>query len=288
MLLALSTIVALGAIPEHLVKELPGAPLPLMEIYSGYLNVSSSKFLHYMFVPSLRDHSKDPVLLWLNGGPGSSSLEGLFTELGPYTTNDASFVHGNTTPLVLSRNNHTWNEVANVVYLETPAGVGFSYCKDKTPCAFTDHSQADDNFAFLQEFFHAYPEFSGNDFYVTGESYGGVYIPTLAKLIDESNTNSTNSAPHINLRGFAIGNPSFRWGTSEDTRLDLSPPSVHSREYVHSKFFNGHGQISDTLLDTLTSTCNFTDEKLHGTGHRSKACTAAVTDMDAQVGGYNV
>ena len=73
-----------------------------------------------------------------------------------------------------------------------------------------------------------------------------------------------------------------------DHYMDLSPASVHAKEFVHSKFFNGHGQFSDVLLNKLMSTCNFTFEKLHGKDNRSKACTEAIKEKDRQIGGYNV
>ena len=56
-------------------------------------------------------------------------------------------------------NRRARNANASVIYLEQPAGVGFSYCNPKSPCAFNDATQADDTFAFLEKFFEGFPEF---------------------------------------------------------------------------------------------------------------------------------
>ncbi|KAG2461772.1 PPGB protein, partial [Polypterus senegalus] len=96
-----------GAPESDEIKYLPGLEKqPSFRQYSGYLNVMEDKHLHYWFVESQTNPSSSPVVLWLNGGPGCSSLDGLLTEHGPFL-------------------------IANVLYLESPAGVGFSYSDDK-------------------------------------------------------------------------------------------------------------------------------------------------------------
>jgi carboxypeptidase C (cathepsin A) len=91
--------------------------------WSGYLNVSSSKSLHYTFVESQSNPEKDPLMLWFNGGPGCSSLLGFFQEHGPFVIDDnQTYIHENEYP---------WNLKANVAYIESPAGVGYSWAADK-------------------------------------------------------------------------------------------------------------------------------------------------------------
>lgn len=80
----------------------------------GYLNFDMGKF-HYVFFESQRDPNKDPLLLWLNGGPGCSSLIGMVYENGPFT-----FKTGST---ILEINENSWNKKANVLYIESPGGV---------------------------------------------------------------------------------------------------------------------------------------------------------------------
>jgi|EP01047_Picozoa_sp_COSAG01_P037350 hypothetical protein len=124
-----------AAIAADLVSALPGwGPQPLASrIYSGYFVVpapqghSLPRHLHYVFIESEASPATDPVMLWVNGGPGSSSLKGVFSQLGPYSLNDASYPGGDPNAsaanLRLARNNFTWNAFASILYLEQPAGV---------------------------------------------------------------------------------------------------------------------------------------------------------------------
>lgn len=103
--------------------QLPGFDGPMKtNSYSGYLTVNDDKKLHYVFIESEDDPSNDPVLIWFNGGPGCSSLLGFLQENGPVVVDD-----DNST---LYFNPHPWNQRANTLFLESPAGVGFSWAKD--------------------------------------------------------------------------------------------------------------------------------------------------------------
>ncbi|KAG8446534.1 hypothetical protein GDO86_014114 [Hymenochirus boettgeri] len=169
---------------------MPGlAKQPSFRQYSGFFTVPGGRHLHYWFVESQKDPSSDPLVLWLNGGPGCSSLDGLLTEHGPFLIQPDG--------LTLEYNNYSWNKIANVLYLESPAGVGFSYSDDKNYKT-NDTEVAHNNYLALKQFFQLYPQFSKNDFYITGESYGGVYVPTLAVEVSQDST--------INLKGIAVGN----------------------------------------------------------------------------------
>ena len=170
-----------GAIQSDKVTKLPGydGQLPSTH-YSGYLPVGEiSKVpghLHYWFIESENDPSSDPVVLWLNGGPGSSSLIGLLTENGQIVTNDASFTNEIDGVPQVFYNPYGWTTMANMLYLESPKGVGFSYCDDATSskqCVNTDESTAEDAYEFLVNWFNAFPEYKSNKFYITGESYAG-------------------------------------------------------------------------------------------------------------------
>lgn len=123
------------------------------EFYSGYLPVGTTqKFLHYVFVESQSNPSTDPVVVWFNGGPGCSSMLGFAQEHGPYAMED-----GETTWHV---NDWSWNKEANVLYIESPGGVGYSYCHGRTDCTYTDDSSSDDNLeAILYWFETKFPEY---------------------------------------------------------------------------------------------------------------------------------
>jgi len=89
-------------------------------------------------------------------------------------------------------NPYPWNLEANVMYLESPAGVGFSrndHMNDKgsTDIIFTDELQSEDAFAAVKNFYTLFPEYVANEIYISGESYGGIYVPYLAWQIYEHN-----------------------------------------------------------------------------------------------------
>lgn len=74
-------------------------------------------------------------------------------------------------------NNYSWNKIANVLYIESPGGVGFS---TSASTAHNDSSVAKDNLQALLSFFQKFPTLKKNDFYMSGESYAGIYVPYLA------------------------------------------------------------------------------------------------------------
>ncbi|KAK0400626.1 hypothetical protein QR680_015355 [Steinernema hermaphroditum] len=165
---------------------------PNFDQYSGYLTAGPTKRHFYWFTESERNPAADPIILWLNGGPGCSSLQGLLTEMGPYRVKE----YGKK----VVRNPYAWNKIANVVYMESPAGVGYSYNTDgKTN--YTDDEVANDNHNALIHFFSdKFPEYKYNDFYIMGESYAGTYIPMLASRLINDKVNFPK------FKGMAVGN----------------------------------------------------------------------------------
>jgi carboxypeptidase C (cathepsin A) len=180
---------------------MPGLRSNPFTMYSGFVEIDQGKNLFYWFVESLNNPSTDPVVLWLNGGPGCSSLGGFLAEHGPFAPDQ----NGN---LVL--NPYTWARVANVLYLEAPAGVGYSYWSGQA--TFTDMITAQDNHEFLAKWFALFPQFAQNDLYISGESYAGHYIPTLVNQIYNKTSTQPNVPPQSNFKGFLVGNPSTKLG----------------------------------------------------------------------------
>ena len=141
-------------------------------MYSGFLDASAVEpgtHLHYWFAAAeTADWSSaaTPITLWLNGGPGSSSILGMLQEMGPLLINATGG---------LMRNPYAWTKQTNLLILESPAGVGYSYCagmKTGKQCSNTDISTAAAARAALQDFFKTkFPELVKNKFYITGESY---------------------------------------------------------------------------------------------------------------------
>jgi carboxypeptidase C (cathepsin A) len=157
---------------QDLVLGLPDVNRMNTDWYSGYLDASPTKHLHYVFVSSLTDPINDPVVLWFNGGPGCSSLLALFQEHGPYVIDDGEYF--------IKDNPEPWNKRANILYLESPAGVGFSIAGLPSDAQHNDMSQSKDAKAALLNWYKFFPEYLMNDLYIAGESYGGIYTPYLA------------------------------------------------------------------------------------------------------------
>lgn len=110
------------------------------------------------------------------------------------------FFQVNTDGATLRTNPYSWNKNASILTFEAPAGVGYSYATDNN-IATGDDQTASENWEALVAFFNEFPQYKGNDFYVTGESYGGIYVPTLVQTILDRQSQS-----HINIKGLAIGN----------------------------------------------------------------------------------
>lgn len=132
--------------------------------------------MHYFYFPSQSTTpDNDPLLFWFNGGPGCSSLLGALYEHGPFIFVDAFNS--------LVQNPEAWNKNAHTVYIESPAQVGFSYIdlkpEQQNP-RWNDSIVAKLNLASVLEFFQVFNEFQGRQTFLAGESYGGIYIPTLA------------------------------------------------------------------------------------------------------------
>nr|DAD25390.1 TPA_asm: hypothetical protein HUJ06_026854 [Nelumbo nucifera] len=226
----------IGAAPEGaLITELPGfeGTFPSQH-YSGYITIDEShgKKLFYYFVVSERNASNDPVVLWLNGGPGCSSFDGFVYEHGPFNFEAGS------TPTSLPKlhlNPYSWSKVSNIIYLDSPAGVGLSYSRNKTDYRTGDLKTASDTHTFLLKWFEQYPEFLSNPFFIAGESYAGVYVPTLASEVVKG------SKPILNFKGYMVGN-----GVC-DNEFDgnaLVP------------FAHGMGLISDEFYEEAKNACN--------------------------------
>lgn len=155
--------------------------------WSGTVDVSDKRRLFYWFFDSQHYPKDDPVLIWLNGGPGSSSMFGLMTEMGPCTLLRGS---SSTNP-----NPWSWNKKANLLFVDKPVGVGFSQLAPGAPLPNADQDGAADFQAFLKTFFtQVFPEKTHLPIHLAAESYGGHYAPTyLADILSSRRGNSTDA-----------------------------------------------------------------------------------------------
>ncbi|XXG64567.1 hypothetical protein AAC387_Pa05g2478 [Persea americana] len=190
--------------PQQLKDKVPGLPGLTFNVsfahYSGYVTVNkdSGRALFYWFFEAVEDPSSKPLVLWLNGGPGCSSIAyGLAEEVGPF--------HVNADGKSLYLNPYSWNQVANILFLDSPVGVGFSYSNNSQDILSNgDARTAKDSLKFLKKWFKRFPQYKGRDFYITGESYGGHYVPQLAQAIVRSQKLTGENS--INLKGYMVGN----------------------------------------------------------------------------------
>lgn len=208
VLVALVAVQCSATTPRSQAKltSLPGLTFqPNFDQYAGYITLTNTtKNVFYWFFPSQNSPTNDPFVLWLQGGPGCSDLGGgLFEENGPYYTQIADAASKSVNLISAA---YSWNRVANVLYIEAPCGVGFSYSTAKSDYITSDNQTAIDNYVFLQNFFQIYPEWANNELWITGESYAGIYIPTLAYQILH-NSSSPTLAANLKRGGLMLGNP---------------------------------------------------------------------------------
>ncbi|KDP38391.1 hypothetical protein JCGZ_04316 [Jatropha curcas] len=253
-----------GLMKADKIGSLPGQPQGVdFDQYAGYVTVDpeNGRALFYYFVESPYNSSTKPLVLWLNGGPGCSSFGyGAMEELGPFRVNS----DGKT----LYRNKYAWNNVANVIFLESPAGVGFSYSNTSSDYITGDKKTAEDSYTFLVNWLERYPQYKTRDFYITGESYAGHYAPQLAYTILSNNNNSNHTK--INLKGIAIGNA---W-------IDQNTGLKGTYDYYWT-----HALNSDETHAGITKYCDFV------TGNFSNICYQYQDLGDREIGvidNYNI
>ncbi|KAJ3669613.1 hypothetical protein LUZ60_011563 [Juncus effusus] len=221
------------------VHFLPGQPIfPSISQFSGYIVVNEEKgrALFYWFFEAQNDPKEKPLLLWLNGGPGCSSIGyGAAAELGPLRVK--------TNGTGLEFNKYAWNHEANLLFLESPVGVGFSYTNTSSDLSKIDDAfVAEDSYIFLVNWLKRFPQYQSHDFYISGESYAGHYVPQLAELVYDRDNKGRSLYPFINLKGFMVGNP------ITDDYYD----SKGLVEYAWS-----HSVVSDQVYSLANKACNF-------------------------------
>ncbi|XP_056866412.1 serine carboxypeptidase-like 27 isoform X1 [Raphanus sativus] len=269
------------------ITELPGQPSNVdFRQYSGYVTVNEERgrALFYWLVesPTTRDPKSRPLVLWLNGGPGCSSVAyGGAEEVGPFRVgSDGKTLH----PKL-----YAWNKLANLLFLESPAGVGFSYTNSSSDLYTTGDqrtgnnnsllslynlifrpsdvfflikSAAEDSYRFLVNWFERFPQYKHRDFYIVGESYAGHFVPQLSKLVHERNKGFKN--PAINLKGFMVGN-----AVTDDYH-----------DYIGTfEYWWNHGLISDSTYHQLKTACYSVSSQ-----HPSLQCMEALRSAELEQG----
>ncbi|WZY86095.1 hypothetical protein YC2023_032479 [Brassica napus] len=241
------------------VSRLPGQDFDVdFAHYSGFVttNEKLGRALFYWFFEAAEDAASKPLVLWLNGGPGCSSVGfGEAEEIGPF--------HIKSDGKTLYLNQYSWNQVANILFLDAPVGVGYSYSNTSSDLLTNgDQRTAKDSLKFLLKWVELYPEYKGREFYIAGESYAGHYIPQLSQAIVEHNQASGENT--INLMGYMVGN-----GLMDDFH-----DSLGLYQYIWTLGF-----ISDQTYSLLKLKCG-----LEPFVHTSEVCLKALDIMDMEIG----
>lgn len=166
------------------------------ESYTGFFTVDKryNSNLFFWYFPAKNITAKTPVLLWLQGGPGASSLFGLFEENGPF------YVSKNLKALPRE---YSWHHNHHLIYIDNPVGTGFSFTDSEEGYARNETQVGENLYQAIVQFFQLFPELRKNPFFASGESYGGKYVPAIGYTIHKNNP---SAKVKINLQGLAIGN----------------------------------------------------------------------------------
>lgn len=215
---------------------------PGVNQYSGYLDVGNGLHMFFWFFEARNSPTTAPLATWFNGGPGCSSMIGLFQENGP-----CQFYNGASTPSI---NKYSFNNYSNMLYVDQPIGTGFSYGDNGTPDIAGTAAAAPYVWTFLQAFYKQFPQYENRDFGIFTESYGGHYGPEFASYVESQNSKIASgsvSGEKINLIALGINNGWY-------------DPIIQYQAYIDYAANNSYNQIITSSQRTsynsqMTSKC---------------------------------
>ncbi|XP_075635857.1 serine carboxypeptidase-like 50 [Castanea sativa] len=214
LLLLIPFLLVLISFFHHIPTLLSPTPTPLfpteaLPTKTGYLSVNptTSSAIFYAFYEAqnpISPLSETPLIIWLQGGPGCSSMVGNFFELGPWRVTSHKTFSSET--FALEPNPGSWNRKFGLLFLDNPIGAGFSIAMTPKEIPRDQLSVAKHLFAAITSFIELDPLlFKSRPLYFAGESYAGKYVPAIGYYILKANANLPVSQ-QVNLGGVAIGN----------------------------------------------------------------------------------
>ncbi|KAL2896682.1 Serine carboxypeptidase-like 2, partial [Bienertia sinuspersici] len=160
--------------------------------------------LFYYFIESEQDPESDPLMIWLTGGPGCTSLCAIFYEhIGVYFNHSTSTWETDLPALEL--NPYSWTKFINILFVESPVGTGFSYGTTAESYNTDDTMSSKLIYEFLQMWLMVYPQFAKHPLYVGASSYSGLIAPFVTQEIVHGNEDEIE--PKINIKGYVLGSP---------------------------------------------------------------------------------
>ena len=224
------------------------------------------------------DGSPTPLVIWLNGGPGCSSMDGLFLELGPLRVAAPGTRGG---PPRLSRRAHSWHRAANVLFVDQPVGTGFSRTSGRAYCK-NDDCIVNQFETFLARFARSYaahalrpPGPNGQErsvpVYFSGESHAGHYVPVMMEKL----LHRATSGISWDVKGAALGNawidPAHQYDVSRIARLLglISPEqaaSLQAKEAICQKKLAARAYMFKGCWDLLDDAVRITRQNGGGLG----------------------
>ncbi|KAF2461495.1 pheromone-processing carboxypeptidase kex1 [Lineolata rhizophorae] len=220
---------------DYFVSSLPGAPDgPLLKMHAGHIEVTPEHNGHLFFWHFQNRHiaQKQRTVIWLNGGPGCSSMDGAMMEIGPYRVVGDNLFY----------NEGSWDEFANVLFVDNPVGTGFSFVNTDS-YVHELPEMADQFITFLEKWFDLFPEYDTDDIYIAGESYAGQHIPYIAKAMLERNHQTSKTK--WSLKGLLIGNG---WISPVDQYMAYLP-------YAYKMGLVENGSEDAQSVETQVSVC---------------------------------
>ncbi|RVW80665.1 Serine carboxypeptidase-like 18 [Vitis vinifera] len=285
LLLVFSSGIANG---RSVIKTLPGfsGELPFY-LETGYVGVGQNEKvqLFYYFVKSQRNPVFDPLMLWLSGGPGCSTLSAFFYENGRLLITIFGIQVGTRTfPVIFlfkrqyqnvllsqmitsifqpsnNKDNAIFGQTLNIIFVDAPVGSGFSYSKTQEGYIMEDLKYAAQTYEFLKKWLVDHPEFLKNELYVGGDSYSGIPVPMVVQEI-------YYGSPSLNLQGYVLGNPL----TDTDNDVNSRIPFAHRLTL-----------ISDELYESAKTSCNGDYVTVNASNEQCVADMEAISKLIDQI-----
>ncbi|KAJ0480804.1 putative peptidase S10, serine carboxypeptidase, alpha/Beta hydrolase [Helianthus annuus] len=252
---------------RSIIKNLPGfhGDLPFT-LETGYVEVGDDNGIQffYYFVESQRDPLHDPLLLYLTGGPGTPALYPFMYQIGPLTID---LEHSTKNNVVLEINPNSWTKAANVIFLDLPTGVGFSYATTSEASRSSDSMLALHTYEFLKKWLLDHQRFRNNPLYISGISYMGILAPVVT--LEAYKGNEQGKQPQLNIQGCLIISPLTDKFGDFNSRL----------EFAHRLAL-----ISDDIYKSAKESChgNYVDKDPN-----NRLCWNSLQRMDECTSGIN-